>query len=53
MRRRRDLIERREMRNEASEKEEERRQHVHSDARNGVERLIKMDKKHANFEFFD
>jgi len=34
------------------EKDEEKKQ-SQSEIRNGVERLIKMDKKHANFEFID
>ena len=34
------------------EKDEEKKQ-SQSEIRNGVERLIKMDKKHANFEFLD
>lgn len=34
------------------EKDEEKKQ-TQCEIRNGVERLIKMDKKHANFEFFD
>jgi len=31
----------------------EDKKHPQSEIRNGVERLIKIDKKHANFEFFD
>lgn len=40
------------MMNEGTDKDEEKKQ-SQSEVRNGVERLIKIDKKHANFEYFD